>query len=269
MNADDDGLLERIYDALDAGEPETAEALVRDALMQGIEDPVLHLLHGVALLDLDRPADAVKALGRAVELDPDDAEARANLALAHFRTRSFDAADSEAKAAAEADPDLPDAHVVQALLAERRGRNDEADQHLARAEKLDPERFPRPVRLSRAEFEAEVVRAGRKLPETFRQHLDAVALTVEDVPSDELLFDGEPPLDPELLGLFVGTALPDLAQFGGGMTLPPRILLFQRNLERHAQDTEDLRDEIAVTVYHELGHYLGLDEVELEEIDLA
>jgi predicted Zn-dependent protease with MMP-like domain len=211
----------------------------------------------------------VKSLGRAVELDPDDAEARANLALAHFRTRRFEDAQREAESASEADPDLPDAYVVKALLAERRGRNDEADRHLARAEKLDPERFPRPVRLSRAEFEAEVIKAGAKLPPAFRQHLDSVALTVEDVPSHELLFDGEPPLDPELLGLFVGTPLTELAHFGAGVVLPPRILLFQRNLERHAQDTDDLRDEIAVTVYHELGHYLGLDEVELEEIDLA
>ena len=52
-------------------------------------------------------------------------------------------------------------------------------------------------------------------------------------------------------------------------SLPPRILLFQRNLERQSRDLEDLRSEIAVTLYHELGHYLGLDEGELIAIDLG
>ena len=55
----------------------------------------------------------------------------------------------------------------------------------------------------------------------------------------------------------------------GGGGLPPRIHLFQRNLERFAVDREELQEEIAVTLYHELGHYLGLDEEELEELDLA
>ena len=87
------------------------------------------------------------------------------------------------------------------------------------------------------EFEAEVVAAGARLPETFRRHLDAVALTVEEMPSQELLFEADPPFDPELLGLFVGVRSPT-----GSLHLHRRDalsdLLFQRNLERHALDAK-------------------------------
>jgi len=266
----DEQILEQIYDALDGGDPQSAEALARQALeRQHEDDPVLRLLHGVALLDLDRPAEAAESLKRAIDLDPDDAEARSNLAVALFRSGRFAEATLEAERARADDCDLPDAHAILGLLAERRGSFEESDRFLNRAAELDPERFPPPVRLSRAEFEAEVRRAGARLPEDFRRHLDAVVLTVEDVPADELIFEGDPPLDPELLGLFVGVPLTErshLALFG---ELPPRILLFQRNLERNAVDHDDLRDEIAVTVYHELGHFLGFDEAELAGLDLA
>ena len=96
-----------------------------------------------------------------------------------------------------------------------------------------------------------------------------VAVTVEELPSDEILLDESPPLDPDqLLGLFVGIPLSDAAAGGAG-ALPPRILVFKRNLERLALDIDELEEEIAVTVYHELGHYLGLDEDDLARIDLA
>jgi predicted Zn-dependent protease with MMP-like domain len=123
--------------------------------------------------------------------------------------------------------------------------------------------------MSRKEFEEEIERSAEKLPENFRKHLGEVAVIVEDLPSEAILREEDPPLDPELLGLFVGTSLEDRTHMGPGGEQPPRILLFQRNLERYASDAEDLRDEIAVTLYHELGHYLGLDEEELVQIDLG
>jgi predicted Zn-dependent protease with MMP-like domain len=266
----DDDLLERIYDALDDGDPGTAADLARRALVEQQEDdPVLRLLWGVALLELDRPGEAAEHLARSVELDPDDAEAHANLALARFRSCRFAEAETAARRALELEPGLPDAHAVHALALERRGLFEEADRHEAKAADLDPERFPAPERIPRAEFEAEIVRAGARLPERFRKLLDEVAVLVEAVPPAPILFDEDPPLDPELLGLFVGVSLPERTHFDGPGGLPARILLFQRNLERHAGDLETLRSEIAITLYHELGHYLGLDEDGLDELDLA
>jgi predicted Zn-dependent protease with MMP-like domain len=102
-----------------------------------------------------------------------------------------------------------------------------------------------------------------ELPERFARHLEDVAVSVEDLPSEDVLQAEQPPLDPALLGLFVGTPRTEKSVFTEG-GLPPRILLFQRNLELNAVDEHELRDEIAITLRHELGHYLGLDEDEIE-----
>ena len=117
---------------------------------------------------------------------------------------------------------------------------------------------------------AEIHVAAARLPEAFRSHLDEVVVVVEDVPGIENLTGDGPALDPaELLGLFHGATLADRSFIGPGGDLPPRILLFQRNLERYAADPDDLREQIAITLYHELGHYLGMDEDDLDRIDLA
>ena len=267
---DDDATLDRIYDALDEEDFEGALGLIGEAietLPGGEDDPVLRLLAGSTLLEMDQAEDAAEQLALAVGMDPEDAEARSTLALALFRCTRFGEARQHSQRALEADPKSPDALYVHALLLEREGDTADAERHFERAAVLDPERYPAPVRFDRKTFEAEVVRAGEMLPLEFRRHLDEVAVLVEDLPSDAILLDEKPPLDPELLGLFVGTALPERS-FSGGSAAPPRILLFKRNLERFVQDDEMLREEIARTLHHELGHYLGMDEEGLERIDL-
>jgi predicted Zn-dependent protease with MMP-like domain len=180
----------------------------------------------------------------------------------------FDEAWADADHAVAADPQVADAQIVLGLVAERRGRFGEADAAFALAAAADPERFVVPARLSRESFEGVVLRAGAMLPDEFRRHLDSVPVVVEDVPTEEILFDETPPLDPELLGLFVGTALPERTFVAGGVESPPQILLFQRNLERFAKDPAELRREIARTLHHELAHYLGFAEEQMAELDL-
>lgn len=265
---DTDPVLESIYDALDRGDPEAALAQAREALRAEGEDPVLRFLSGTSLLALDRPEEAAEELARAVELDPEDAEFRASAALALFRACRFGEAAAQAREAVEADPRYAEARHVLGLTLEREGRFADADAAFERAAALDPEAFPSPVRLTREAFEAQVAAASDLLPDDFRRHLAQVAVTVEPLPSDEVLQDGTPPLDPELLGLFVGVALPERTFQGPGGELPPRILLFQRNLERYATDGATLRDELRRTLYHELAHYLGFDEEEMAGMDL-
>ena len=71
-------------------------------------------------------------------------------------------------------------------------------------------------------------------------------------------------VDPDLLGLFVG---PNCAEgVESGDPLPPEILLFLENLWDYAEgDEEVFREEVRVPYYHELGHYLGLEEGDLED----
>jgi predicted Zn-dependent protease with MMP-like domain len=264
--------VESIYEALDQDDPALAFALARAALSAAADeadaDPVLHFLAGVALLELDEPEQAVAVLNRAVEIDPDDAEVRATMAYALYRSCDFARAELEAQRALDSDPSSSDAHHALALVLERRGELEGAEECFSRAAALDPDRFPPPLRLNDDEFERHVLRAREKLAEEFRRHLDEVVVSVEPLPGDELLHDEDPPMDPELFGLFVGVQLTQRSTFSPGGELPPRILLFKRNLERWFPDPDELVRQIAVTLYHELGHYMGLEEAELEAIEL-
>ncbi len=262
--------LDEIFDALDRGEPERAFALARAELADREEvDPVILFYAGVALLDMDRPADAIPYLREAVAADPDESEFQTRYAEALFKDLSFAEAAEAAGRALTADPKNPDAHAMRARVLERQGQLEEADLHWRKASKLDPEIYPPPVRMDRRAFEEEVKRAAELLPEEFGRRLDEVTVIVEDVPPEAILQEGGEKLDPELLGLFVGTALTEQSFAGPGGQLPPRILLFQRNLENAVIDRDELRKEIAVTLRHELGHYLGHDEDGLEEMGLA
>jgi predicted Zn-dependent protease with MMP-like domain len=69
-----------------------------------------------------------------------------------------------------------------------------------------------------------------------------------------------------LLGLYQGTPLTK-RRWDHGNTLPDRILLFQGPLERESEDQDDLVAAIGETLIHEIGHYFGLSEEEIEEIE--
>ena len=262
--------VEAIYDALDDGRPADALQLAREALA-GLpeDDPVLCFLTGRALIELDRLDEATKTLARAVALDPDDAEFRTDLAEALYLCCRFDEATEHAQRAVELDEAFADAHFMMGLLLERTDRRDLAEQHFERATARDGARFPAPLRIDQDEFARQLETARTALPETFRKHLDQVGLLVEELPSKELLFEETPPLTPELLGLFTGVPLDRQSQTSAGGELPPRIYLFKRNLERNVRGTAELAEQIRVTLYHELGHYLGLEEDDLEQAGFA
>ena len=107
------------------------------------------------------------------------------------------------------------------------------------------------------------------IDDTFRKHLDEVTVTIESLPSEAILRESDPPMDPELLGLFVGVPLSEKTNFSPGGELPPRILVFQRNLERMSASRDELHEQIRVTLYHELGHYLGFEEEDMDDLGLA
>ena len=266
--ADDDRLVEEIYDALDEGTPERALASARIALHDAPDDPVLHFLAGVALRELDQAEDAVHEFDQAIASDPDDPEFRAARAQACFAICRFGEARGDAEAALTHDKAHADALWVLGLVLEREGRFAEADLKFGAAARIEPERFQDPVRLSHDAFAGVVTRAGQILPEEFRACLDEVPVVVEDLPSELVLMDETPPLDPELLGLFVGTARTERAFAASGVEPPPRILLFQRNLERIARDEKELATEITRTLHHELAHYLGFEEADMADLDL-
>ena len=144
-----------------------------------------------------------------------------------------------------------------------------ADELLAEAARLDPEGCPLPTRLSPDEFQAVVQEAAQELPPAYRAQLELARVITEPMPFAGLVLPEDPGATPaDLLGLFVGPTIHDLAE-DASATLPPTVYLFQRNLERRARDATELRGEIHVTLFHELGHLLGLDEEEVDALGLG
>lgn len=120
--------------------------------------------------------------------------------------------------------------------------------------------------MKRDAFEQLVADALAGLPNRFRKAMSNIAIIVEDEPSRDILreMDIEPP--DTLFGLYRGTPLTE-RQWAHGNTLPDQILLFQGPHEREAEDEDDLVASIAETLIHEIGHYFGLSEEEIEEIE--
>jgi predicted Zn-dependent protease with MMP-like domain len=120
--------------------------------------------------------------------------------------------------------------------------------------------------VTRAEFEGHVASALRTIPKRFRDAMQNIAIVVEDEPDPELLDEMDADPDDVLFGLYVGTPLTE-RHWDGGNALPDRIILFQQSHELEAEDEDDLICSIGETLIHEIGHYFGLSEDEIEQIE--
>jgi predicted Zn-dependent protease with MMP-like domain len=120
--------------------------------------------------------------------------------------------------------------------------------------------------VDRKEFERLVAEALASIPRRFKKAMQNIAIVVEDEPSAELLEEMEIEPPDTLLGLYQGTPLTERG-WGHGNALPDRVLIFQGPHERDADDDDDLVVAIGETLIHEVGHYFGLSEEEIEEIE--
>jgi len=112
------------------------------------------------------------------------------------------------------------------------------------------------VELSDKAFDKAVDDALDQVPERFLALIDNVVILVEDDPPDD---------DPDMLGVYDGVPL---TERGGdyGFVAPDRIILFRNPLKAMCDSVEELVDEIAVTVVHEIGHYFGIDDDHLDDL---
>lgn len=120
--------------------------------------------------------------------------------------------------------------------------------------------------MQRKLFERHVADALASIPRRFRDAMQNIAIVVEDEPADELLEEMEIEPPDTLLGLYQGVPLTE-RRWDHGNTLPDRVLIFQGPHERESEDEDDLVVCIAETLIHEIGHYFGLSEEEIEAIE--
>lgn len=121
--------------------------------------------------------------------------------------------------------------------------------------------------MTRPRFESLIARAVAALPKPFTEKMSGLIIQAADAPTRADLHEaGIVDPDDTLYGLFQGIPLPErhLNDLPGE---PDRILVFQRPLEEDfGDDEETLVEEIRITLLHELGHYFGLSEDELDRL---
>ena len=113
--------------------------------------------------------------------------------------------------------------------------------------------------LDSGEFESLVVEELDLLPDEMVEGLENVAFVIEDRPEDGSL---------DLFGLYDGIAVTERDRYGYG-ELPDRIVLYREPLLAIADTLDELRDEIHITLVHEIAHYYGIDDAQLHELGWA
>ena len=113
------------------------------------------------------------------------------------------------------------------------------------------------------EFEIAVQRVMDRLPDWVHDALDRIEIRVEDEPGEEL-----GPEAYDLLGLFDGTPLTERSVDDAG-ELPDVIYVFRRPHLEMGLPRDELLDEIATTLIHEIAHYFGIEDDHLDDIGWA
>jgi predicted Zn-dependent protease with MMP-like domain len=122
------------------------------------------------------------------------------------------------------------------------------------------------MKLSRKEFEETVVSALKGLPVPLKKKMKNIDVVVEDEALPDLLSEMglRSPLD--LFGLYQGIPLDQRGYFYGNV-LPDKITLYQRAIESASRTEEEVKERIQETVIHEVGHYFGLSDEQLRELE--
>ena len=126
--------------------------------------------------------------------------------------------------------------------------------------------------MRRERFVELVAEALDSLPKEFRRRIKNVAVLVEDVPETQRERRRRtlpPPRSSQprtlVLGHYIGTPLTERSVFAvpGG---PDRIILYQENIEAVCRDEHEVREQVRLTMIHEVGHYFGMSEEQLRDV---
>jgi len=117
--------------------------------------------------------------------------------------------------------------------------------------------------MERARFVALVDEVFQSLPRRFKKYIQNLAVLVEDRPRPSSRLDGRSGF---LLGLYHGLPYKDRGATYGS-PVPDVIVIYQEPIERLSASEDEVRSRVRQVVLHEVGHYFGLNEKELREIE--
>jgi predicted Zn-dependent protease with MMP-like domain len=249
-------LAEDIFDRLDAladeGDLEAVEAEALRAIRGAKDTRDLWRYVAWARFELNRTEEALKAAQTAG--DP----LLEGKALFHL-WRFDDAAKALARFRGEGEEEA-EAEWYRGVLAEFTGGD--AMRHYRRASKLAPDLYGEPVRLTDAQVDEVVRKAKADLPPAVARAVEETTIEVLPLPRPQK------DVDPLSLGLYTGRDLLARSVEDSGR-LPPKIEIYRKNIERIARDRVEAIDELRITLLHEIGHHVGMDEQQIDDAGYA
>ena len=259
--------VDRVHDLLDQGEVEGARGEVEALLLERPRQPDVRLAAAEVALEEGDPERALEML-RGAERAADPAVFFTVRGLARYDLVQFERALADIEQALAIHPDSALGHDLMSRLRAHLGDDDGAMEHAELASELDSEAFPLPLEVTDEDFDALVVKSLGELPARVRKLLEEIPVIVDRLPARDMLTADEPPLSPDILGLFVGRHL--LERSVTDLPGPPATIhLFRANLLRECPGHDELSREIQITVRHEVGHLLSADEGDLDDWGLA
>ncbi|HTM57937.1 MAG TPA: metallopeptidase family protein [Candidatus Udaeobacter sp.] len=257
----------RVWDLLDEGQASQARSSLGALLAARPGHPDLRIVDAAVALEEGDAREALEKL-KGAERSADPALFFHLRALAEYELARFEAARADADRALAIHVDLAEAHDLLARIAEHLEDAEAAAEHAEAAREIDPETYSDPLEVSDEEFDSLVEQTLGEMPEKVKREIDQLPVVVQALPTREMLTADDGGLSPDLLGLFVGRSRMDRS-VRDLPEEPGAIYIFRRNLLRSCADLDELKREIRITVQHEVGHLLGLDEDDLEEWGLA
>jgi len=265
---DRERLLERFHAAVDHGDVRRGSRLLAKLESGGDDADAAYARWRLASMDDDLAA-SLKAAKRGVERFPDVADLNHALGWTLLEQEQPEQALGYLEEACFLDQDFADAWYDLAIAREMTA--DEAGMKAAFREVYEIDTAPEqpPLRYSDEQIGKWADRAMAALPDEVRDAAKDVPVFVQDYP-DAWIMD-HPPWDPRLLGLFDGPTWAELQATDTMMGVQggPHVYLYQRNLERVCPDSRTMAEQVRITLHHEVGHFLGLDEDDLDERGLA
>jgi predicted Zn-dependent protease with MMP-like domain len=123
--------------------------------------------------------------------------------------------------------------------------------------------------MERAEFRRLVREAVAQLPDELRRRVHNVDIVIETRPSRADLREAGVRRGHTLLGLYHGVPLTERGHESYNLVLPDKISIYQEPIEEMCgEDEDEVREQVRVTVLHELAHYFGIDDDRLHELGL-
>jgi predicted Zn-dependent protease with MMP-like domain len=122
------------------------------------------------------------------------------------------------------------------------------------------------MRLTPEEFERIVISALEGLPGSLKKRMENIDVVIEHQASPDLLSEMGLKSPFDLLGLYQGIPI-NQRGFYYGNVLPDKITLFRLPIESACRTRQEIEEKVREVVVHEIGHYFGLDEDRLEELE--